>query len=45
MIWNEEKYPNWDENHKHDYRWIKNKNEKKEWIEEHYTISGGSEQK
>ena len=28
MNWNEEKYPNWDENHKHDYRWIKNKNEK-----------------
>lgn len=30
--------PNTEEKHRHDYRWIKNKKERKKWIEEHYEL-------
>jgi len=29
-------YSNWDENHQHDYRWIKDKKTRLTWIKEHW---------
>lgn len=34
----DEFFPNWEEKHKHDYRWIKNKEERELWIREHWEI-------
>lgn len=44
LKWNEKKYPtydhlgysSWDDNDKHNYRFIKNPIERQKWIDEHY---------
>jgi len=30
--------PETEENHRYDYRWIKNKKERKKWIKDHWRI-------